>query len=407
MRHSSFFALGLIVGCLAGCGGQSDSSAPAGSALAPAAVAKQGVAPASNVNDVPVVLNAGWNGVGFQALQVTSLSSNPQVAGLATFSNGSYQTGNYATADVNAGAGGRRGFWIFATGNTSFTYSGTGGPDFVDLASGYNLVSFATSSDLPGSSLTASVNGSTVPLGSVVLPTFTEIGPNNAYTSVDVSAGGSVKAGRAYWIFASTAAQIRVSGGPQPSPQPSTVPGQTLILTNASVPSGTTSVQVRLLNTVQLIATVPATINSNGTLTLTLPQGEGVTQAQALYLNSTGALLASALASVTLGQPSAPLGATSASSLASVQLSVGTGSTTLKVGQSSQLTVTGSYSSGGSTFDLPVTGATFSSNRTFVATVAPSGVVTAANPGSATISATLPNPAGGTAVGSIVFDVTN
>lgn len=401
MRLSHHVTSGLIFGLLAGCGSQ--GTAPSGQAAAPPVALKQGLAPSSNVNDVPVVLNAGWNGVGFQALQVSSLSLNPAIAGLATFSNGSYQTGNYATADINAGAGGRRGFWVFATGPTSFTYSGTGGPDFVDLASGYNLVSFATSADIPGSSLSAFVNSNPVSLGSVVLTTFTEIGPNNAYTSVDVSAGGSVKAGRAYWIFASTAAQLRVGSGPQPS----VAPGNTLTLNNAAPPTGVATVQVRLLTSVGILATVPGTINSNGTITLTVPQSaEGASSVQVLYLASNGGLLASAVASTSTGQPVATLGPTNPATLSNVLLSVGTGSTTLKVGQTSQITVSGVYASGGTSIEVPVTGATFSSNRTFVATVAGSGIVTAVNPGTAVISGTLPNPAGGTAVGSLSFEVT-
>jgi len=193
--------------------------------LVAALAAKEDAAPASSVNGVTVNLNAGWNGVGFQATQLTELTANVNIAGLASFANGTYQIGNYALSDVNAGAGGRRGFWVFATGPTSFNYSGNGGPDFVDLVNGYNLVSFCTSSDIPGVNLTATVNGSPVALGSVVLPTFFEIGANNAYTPVDVTAGGTLKPGRAYWVFASSNVRLNTGSGPSPSPGASPSPG--------------------------------------------------------------------------------------------------------------------------------------------------------------------------------------
>ena len=174
--------------------------------------AKSDAAAHATVGPLTVSLNAGWNGIGFQSQTVTSLTSTG-VAGMALFDGTTYQTRNFDQASVNnqADGGARRGFWVFATASgSSFTYSATddGQGNFVNLKPGYNLVSFATNQPVAGSSLVARVNGNIVPLGSVVLPQFSEIGPNNVYTPVDVTAGGSVQPGRAYWVFSNGTVQL-------------------------------------------------------------------------------------------------------------------------------------------------------------------------------------------------------
>lgn len=222
MSAKSCLGLLLLTVHLCGCG-QSAGHGPGASESFPS---KAEAVPSSAVTGVSVSLNAGWNSVGLQAEQLTALSADPAILGASRWTSGGYTLSNFTQTDLNTGAGGRQGLWVFANSATSFTYSGTGGPSFVDLTlNGYNLVSFCTSSDLPGSRLTATQNGQSVPLGSVVLPQFTEIGPNNQYSQVDVSAGGVIKPGRAYWVAANT------SNGPvrlnvtAPSPSPAASPG--------------------------------------------------------------------------------------------------------------------------------------------------------------------------------------
>lgn len=151
-----------------------------------------------------VSLSSGWNGVAFQTQRVTSVSSNPSVAGLATFDGGAYVTGNVDPATINAGTGTRRGFFVFATAPTTLTYSGEadGQGNFMTLRSGWNLCAFVGAAEVPGNALRATVDGEPRSLGSVVLPQFNEIQPNGGYETVDVTAAGRLKPGRAYWVFA-------------------------------------------------------------------------------------------------------------------------------------------------------------------------------------------------------------
>lgn len=168
-------------------------------------------APSPQTGTVTVNLNAGWNGVGFERQQVTTLNTTSAIAGMATFDGSAYQTTNFNPTEINAGDGTRRGFFVFATGATSFNYAGaqdTKG-NFVNLKSGYNLVTFVTSTNVAGSSLKAFQGSTEVPIGSVVLPQFFEIQPNNTYATVDVTAGGSVKPGKAYFVFSLGTVQLR------------------------------------------------------------------------------------------------------------------------------------------------------------------------------------------------------
>jgi hypothetical protein len=168
--------------------------------------------PSPQTGTVTVNLNAGWNGVGMERQQVTTLNTTASIAGMATFDGAAYQTASFTANDINnTGDGTRRGLFIFATGATSFNYAGAQDDkgNFVNLKSGYNLVSFVTSTNVAGSSIKAFQGATEVPLGSVVLPQFFEIQPNNTYAQVDVSAGGSVKPGKAYFVFSLGTVQPR------------------------------------------------------------------------------------------------------------------------------------------------------------------------------------------------------
>ena len=199
----------------------------------------------ASVGPVSVSLNSGWNGIGFQAASLTALNSNASVAGMAYYDNGAYQIGSFTQSDINAGEGTRRGFWVFATAATSFSYSGSdAGAVSLNLRSGWNLVAFPGSASIPGSALTCRRGGQTVPLGSVLLSSFYQIGPSGN-TVVDVLAGGSCQPGRAYWVYALDVVTLGYGSGtpsptpaasPSPTPTPSPSPGQGFFsLTNTTV----------------------------------------------------------------------------------------------------------------------------------------------------------------------------
>ncbi len=175
--------------------------------------------PASTVSNVSVPLVPGWNPVGLQCQRVTALGPNPAIAGMATYAGGAYTVGPLDAASLNAGAGGRRGFMVFAAQATSLQYSGTddGQGSFVDVQPGWQLVSFCTDQDIPSSRLSATQNGQTVALATVVLPTFYLATPSQN-VPVDVNAGASLKAGGAYWVFANAAARLNLSAAPTPTP---------------------------------------------------------------------------------------------------------------------------------------------------------------------------------------------
>lgn len=150
-----------------------------------------------------VSLRAGWNGVGFAAPQVATLSAPSSVAGLTFWDGTAYPTRPVTPAAINEGEGTKRGFWVFATEPASLTYTGTGTTGaFVDLRAGWNLVAFPTT-----------VSNLSVP--NTVLPQFQEIQPDSTYLTVT-----QVQTGRPYWIFASAATRLTWSN-PQPSPSPS------------------------------------------------------------------------------------------------------------------------------------------------------------------------------------------
>lgn len=168
-----------------------------------------------------VSLRSGWNGVAFSAPRLAELTGNPTIVGMAWYEGGAYRIANLTADGVN-GAGGQRGFWVFANGATSFTYR----PDTasrtprLNLVSGWNLVSFAQASPVIG--LQAQSGGNTVPLSSVVLPSFYQSGADNSLTVVD--SAGSVDTARPYWIFASSDVTLTWGAAPGASPSPSASP---------------------------------------------------------------------------------------------------------------------------------------------------------------------------------------
>jgi len=205
------------------------------------------------VGPITVPLNPGWNGVALQCTQVTSLSAAPEVAGLAVYNGSTYDFKNFTQQELN-NVGGRKAIWVFATGNTAFTYSGTDESTTLNLATGWNMVSFARTSTIPGSSIGASVNGQPVNLGSQVLPAFQQINANNTYTGVDVTAGGTLQPGRPYWVFAlSGNVQLNYSGGPTPTPTPNPTPTPTPTPISAGL---------QLLNSLRSQANLPAITES-------------------------------------------------------------------------------------------------------------------------------------------------
>lgn len=183
-------------------------------AVTPVPEATRARATASSVvSNVTVSLQPGWNAVGLQCQRVSALTANPAVAGVAYYEPAGYVTRSLTSEVLNAGGGGRRGFFAFANSATSFTYSGSDEDSVIDLVTGYNLVSFTTSADLPGSSVSG-------PVGSTVLPTFFQVNADNSQTPVNVQQGGTLRAGRPYWVFASAPARLSLAGTPQASPTP-------------------------------------------------------------------------------------------------------------------------------------------------------------------------------------------
>ncbi len=234
------FWLSLLV--VGGCGGGADGF----SQLQPPSARLKGVA--SGQSGFTVNLRTGWNALGFQQLRLSAVNAPAAVLGMSFYSGNEYTTKPLSVAEVNA-AGTSKGFWVFATAPTSFTYSGTDGSPDCPLVAGWNLVSFPSLTDVQASTLVARRAGLVVPLNSVVLPQFFEIGADSAYTAVDVSSSGALlRAGRAYWAFASEAVTLSYTGTtPAPSPSPASA---VLGLTVTPNPA-----RVGLFGTVQFTAT--------------------------------------------------------------------------------------------------------------------------------------------------------
>jgi hypothetical protein len=180
------------------------------------------------VGPVTVNLPSGWSGVGFQCYSLTSLNAPSAVAGYAWWDGSAYQTGSFTVAELNAGAGTRRGFWVYATGSTSFSYSGSDASGAnVSLKSGWNLITCPGTSTLGLADLTCTRDGQAVNVTSVLLPQVYEISGGN-YTVHDLTAGGRVNMGAPYWVYSAASNVVLAYGsGPYPSPTPSPSPSPT------------------------------------------------------------------------------------------------------------------------------------------------------------------------------------
>lgn len=201
MRNAAFaFALLMV---LSGCG-----SSPTTESVVSSAPARARVTAADGVT---ASLRPGWNAVGLQVQRVSAVTEGP-TAGLAFWDGTSYQTRAVTPETLNEGEGTRRGLYLYATEAGSLTYAGTSDSAgrFVELKTGWNLVSFATPTAFPLTDLR--------PLDSVLVP-FTEIQPDGSYRTVD--RGGSLQPGRAYWVYAAGTTRLTWEGSaPTPSPTP-------------------------------------------------------------------------------------------------------------------------------------------------------------------------------------------
>lgn len=150
-------------------------------------VALTGVAGAQ---EATVALRAGWNPVAFPCVRLAQLETS--AAGLATYAGESgYQLGPATLATVNAGEGGKRGFWFYCPTAANLTWR----PEaeqatFVDLRPGWNLISSATSR----------VVTPTLPSGALLY----ELAADGTTLPFD----GKLQPTRAYWAFATSPGRL-------------------------------------------------------------------------------------------------------------------------------------------------------------------------------------------------------
>lgn len=201
----------------AGCGQtESFSAAPP-----PETVALRGGQAAGQAT-VSGSLNTGWNAFALQYPRLNSLSAASSVLGCAYWNGTDYVAGPFTAEQLNSG-GVTRGYWVFSTASSTFSYTADADADnTVRLAAGWNFVAFASPGEISASSLVARRGSSEVALGSVVLTQFLEVGPTNGLTTVDVALSGArLKPGRPYWVYAVEPVTLTFQAGPAPSPSPS------------------------------------------------------------------------------------------------------------------------------------------------------------------------------------------
>jgi len=226
--------------CLApvGCGvsGTSESSAsliqpPSGPPAAPglpptlagasvSARSGKGTAGAS-ATFTPTLALSGYNAIGFQHLTIDAISGAGQVLGLAYWTGTDYQFGNLTVPEINA-LGTTRGYWLFTGGPTTFTYTGNdlSGNRSAQLGFGWNLVAFPAQQDVQASTLQTFRAGQPVSMISVIATDFFEVNTSNQNVPVNVLApGASLRAGRAYWVYAAESVTLTYTV-PQPTPTP-------------------------------------------------------------------------------------------------------------------------------------------------------------------------------------------
>lgn len=226
-KAAAMAAFLLCSGCGNGLG--SDTSAAPSAGLPPAPPAAPGkfetVTPKQqdpviqNYGPANVPLAAGWNPVALQCQSLTSLTPGAGAAGFAYWDGTAYQLRSLGANEVNADGGARRGLWVYATGAGNFTYAGgdDGQGHILDLKAGWNLASIASTQAVPGDQILAKQNGQDIKPWNVILPQAYDAGQGQ----VDLSAGGQLLPGRAYWLYAAAPVQLSWMGGPQPTPTPS------------------------------------------------------------------------------------------------------------------------------------------------------------------------------------------
>lgn len=198
------------------------------------------VGPTQNLNLLP-----GWNPVGLSCQQVATLNA-PQAVGIAVFNGTGYALGNCDVNSLNEGDGGRRGLWVFASAAGTFTYAG--GDDergnFLNLRTGWNMVSCASLQAVAANGWTATADGQTVPLNSVLLPNAFEMTPGVQPVPVNLLAGGQLRPGCVYWVFSSRAIRLSWAGTspspgatPNPTPTPNATPTPTPVATPTPTPA--------------------------------------------------------------------------------------------------------------------------------------------------------------------------
>lgn len=183
------------------------------------------LAGAASAAPVTITLTPGWNAVGFQYARLTTLDVPSQVAGAVFYDGAAYRPVELTLTGLNSGDGLRRGLWVYANAAATLTYDGTDeGAHQLPLRPGWNLVSVPVSAPLAVPQLMALLNGQNVPLGNVLLTRFYE----NGSIPVDPLAGGQVRPGRTYWIYANSPVSLGWPGsGPPPASSPLPSPVET------------------------------------------------------------------------------------------------------------------------------------------------------------------------------------
>lgn len=152
MRFRGVMALAAVLAFLAGCGGGGlggAAGAPSRTAgLAPPpppALPERAAEVRVGVLETPseLALHPGWNLVAFPVGLVTAVSPGPGIQGSLfawEAAAGTYAAVGPTPAEVNAGAGTARAFWVFASQATTLGYEGSGSPPPAPLAPGWNMV---------------------------------------------------------------------------------------------------------------------------------------------------------------------------------------------------------------------------------------------------------------------------
>jgi len=162
-----------------------------------------GVVAAASAETRTFELKAGWNAGVFPFQKLTELQSTADLAGCLSWDGAQYQSLAPTPAALNAGAGTRRGFWLYARQDGTLTVTGgdDGRGNFIDLQPGWNLAGFPSRSPIACRSLTALENDRPVPLDGLLSPGVYQIG-SAGYELLDLNAADAqLDPETAYWIF--------------------------------------------------------------------------------------------------------------------------------------------------------------------------------------------------------------